>query len=226
MIYVTLRFDDGTICQYNHAYKTMKKYGLKGSIFVIGSRLWSKSYISVPQLLEMQNYGWEIGYHSWSHNNRWIQDEKQYEKETNCKSLIDQGLKITSFCFPHSAYNRRIINYLRKKTEYKTLIGIPSKDADSMHGPIPENNMYKSFSVNPFTPFPKVEARIYEAIDNDEYLILMIHKVSPDATIDKGQIDLIYFEKICKLLKDLQDTGAISVITLRNAHKTLSKRNL
>jgi peptidoglycan/xylan/chitin deacetylase (PgdA/CDA1 family) len=224
MIYVTLRFDDGTICQYTHAYKTMKKYDLVGSIFVIGSRLWSKSYISVPQLLEMQNDGWEIGYHSWSHNNRWIQNEEEYEKETDCKALINQGLKMTTFCFPHSAYNRRIINYLRTKTAYKTLLGIPSKtDADSMFGPRPENNMYHSFSFNRFTTYKELEDRLRRAVHNNEYLIFMIHKVSPSPPGDKGDIDLKLFEKLMKLLKLLQDNDIIKVLTLRDAHKKLPK---
>jgi peptidoglycan/xylan/chitin deacetylase (PgdA/CDA1 family) len=223
MIFVTLRFDDGTICQYENAYKIMKKYGLKGSVFVIGSRLWSKYYISVPQLLEMQRYGWEIGYHTWSHNNRWILGpEDEYKKQTECKPLKDQGLKITSFCFPHSAYNRRIIDYLRKQTDYKTLIGIPSRDADSMRGPRPPDNMYKSFSVNPFTTWTKLENRVYEAIDKDEYLILMIHKISAEPTEKGGQIDLKFFERLCKMLKNLQDKGSLKVLPLCHAHRILS----
>lgn len=222
MIFVTLRFDDGTICQYNHAYKTMQKYGLKGSVFVIGSRLWSKYYISVPQLLEMQKHGWEVGYHSWSHNNRWILNEDEYEKQTDCKALKDQGLHLTSFCFPHSAYNRRVIDYLRKKTDYKTLIGIPSKDADPMRGPRPADNMYKSFSVNPFTTWDKLEKRIDEAVDNDEYLILMIHKISPNPTEKEGQIHLKFFEKLLKYLKKLQDMGELKILPLRDAHRVLS----
>lgn len=223
MIFITLRFDDGTICQYEQAYKTMKKYGLKGSVFVIGSRLWSKYYISVPQLLEMQRYGWEIGYHSWSHNNKWILGpEDEYKKQTECKTLRDQGLKITSFCFPHSAYNRRIIDYLRQKTDYKTLVGIPSKDADPMKGPRPADNMYKSFSVNPFTVWQKLEDRVYEAIEKDEYLILMIHKVSPEPTEKGGQINLKFFERMCRMLKVLQDKGSIKVVPLRDAHRILS----
>ena len=176
MIFITLRFDDGTICQYETAYKTMKKYKLTGSVFVIGSRLWSKYYISVPQLLEMQKNGWEIGYHSWNHNNKWILDESEYKKQTDCKTLKEQGLKITSFCFPHSAYNRRVIHYLRKETDYKVLVGIPSKSADFMHGPIPDNNMYKSFSINPYTTWKIIEDRINEAIHNNEYLIFMHRK--------------------------------------------------
>lgn len=74
---VTLSFDDGREDTYRTTYKIMKKYGLTGTIHVVTGyvdgtwipKKWctAKGAITVEQLKEMKDYGFEISSHGDTH---------------------------------------------------------------------------------------------------------------------------------------------------------------
>lgn len=226
MIYVTLRFDDGTITQYTNAFKYMKEFNMPGSIYVIGSKLseaGGTSYIKIDQLLEMQEAGWEIGYHSWSHNKEWIDDPNTYHNETDKRALETSGIRITTFALPHSLYNKEVLNHLvyndGKDRNYKGIIGIPSKMGNSMNI-MPNNNLFRSYTITRSTKLNTIITRIVEAIEANEYLILLFHRIERTSDVDgvgQWSMPLKRFNKVIKALDSFQKQGLVQVLTLDNA---------
>lgn len=74
---IILVFDDGTITQYNQAYKEMRRYGYKGVIGTITDKVGTRGYMNEKQLLELRNNGWEIASHSKTHTSNSYQEYKE-----------------------------------------------------------------------------------------------------------------------------------------------------
>jgi peptidoglycan/xylan/chitin deacetylase (PgdA/CDA1 family) len=220
MAYLTLRFDDGTMGQYTNAFNIMRKYDMVGSIFVIGNRFRedhkSESYIQLPELLEMQEAGWEIGYHSWSHDWKWVNLPNEFAKQSDCSFLKEKGLKISSFCFPYGLYTEDSIKYIANR--YKALVGKASKDGDSINH-LPSQNLFKSFSIKPDTPISKIEDRIRLAIINKEYLILMFHRIEPEFISNQK------FSSILTMINQYRISKKIKILTLKKARRKIKKNN-
>jgi peptidoglycan/xylan/chitin deacetylase (PgdA/CDA1 family) len=64
---IMMDFDDGSISEYENAYRLMQNKGLKGNVFVIGNAIGTSGKIDYYQLKNMYRSGWTIGNHSYSH---------------------------------------------------------------------------------------------------------------------------------------------------------------
>lgn len=232
MIYITLRFDDGTISQFDNGYIYMQKYDMPGTIFVIGNKIIplvqnslslaisTPGYIPIPQLFEMQNAGWEIGYHSLTHDKNWIKNPYKYHNESNASQLNNMGFNVTSFALPYSAYNSDVIDHLTHI--YNGIVGIPSKKGNSMHF-IPDKKLFKSYTITNKMHFSHIAQRIEEAIALDEYLILLFHRISDnDHDHDnRWAIPFNRFKSIIDLLDQYQKSGLVCIRTLSDVINTM-----
>jgi len=106
-----LTFDDSHLSQYE-AFEIMKKYGVKGTFFIITNALDSKDSLSISQIKEMFNSGMEIGSHTASHKNLTNMDKKELAKELclskkRLESMLN--IKIESISIPAGKYNQNVI---------------------------------------------------------------------------------------------------------------------
>ena len=62
-----ITIDDGWDDGYRYAFPIMRELGFDATYFVISSRVGAPSFLSAPQLLEMQAAGFEIGNHTMDH---------------------------------------------------------------------------------------------------------------------------------------------------------------
>src|SRR5207253_880261 len=166
MIYITLRFDDGTISQYTNAFQYMSKYNMPGSVYVIGEKVGLTGYINLESLLIMQNAGWEIGYHSLTHDRNWINIDHRFQRETDSSRLKNAGLHIRTFALPHSVSNEKVISHLGQP--YEGIAGAPSHLGNSMKK-MPPRNLFKCITITSSTPVATVNDRIQRAIKANEY---------------------------------------------------------
>jgi peptidoglycan/xylan/chitin deacetylase (PgdA/CDA1 family) len=99
---VVISFDDGDIDVYQNALPIMKRLGFIGTFYIVANRLGASDFVTVDQLKEMAASGWEIGSHSFSHqdltqNHEALDTEGKYSK----KVLMDKlGLPINSYAYP------------------------------------------------------------------------------------------------------------------------------
>lgn len=66
---IILCFDGGFDSDFLHAKRKMDQYNYSGVSFIIPSLIGTSGRLSLDQLRKMQNTGWDICSHSWSHQN-------------------------------------------------------------------------------------------------------------------------------------------------------------
>ncbi|MCD6367943.1 MAG: ATP-grasp domain-containing protein [Candidatus Aenigmarchaeota archaeon] len=108
---IYLTFDDGYASQYN-AFKLLKKYGFKGSFFVISENIGRDGYLNKDQLKEMSKGGMEIGSHTKTHTNLTnISHNERISELTESKKDIERsiGKEVHSISIPGGNYNTSVI---------------------------------------------------------------------------------------------------------------------
>lgn len=170
---LTLNFDDGWRTTHQNALPILKNSGVKGS-FYITSRFDFPAYIDRNQTLEIQTQGHEVGSHTRNHVD--LTTVTLSEADTEIKgSVADlKALGINSvetFAYPFGAYNSSV----------ETIIKSVFKGARTSDGGL--NNA----SVSPYrlrrhpmnfdTTLAQTKAWIDQAIANDQWLVLVFHRV-------------------------------------------------
>jgi peptidoglycan/xylan/chitin deacetylase (PgdA/CDA1 family) len=91
---VYLRFDDGTSDQYTVAEPIMRSYGYRGVLAVVPSLVGSGGHVTLSQVSQVYNEGWDTVSHSYSHQNlsSLSSQECDYELYASQKWLKDNGL--------------------------------------------------------------------------------------------------------------------------------------
>ena len=72
MIYISYRFDDGDITQYDIAFNTLKMLNQVGSFYIITDKIGANGFMTIQNLKEIYKNGNNIGSHSCSHKDNWI----------------------------------------------------------------------------------------------------------------------------------------------------------
>jgi peptidoglycan/xylan/chitin deacetylase (PgdA/CDA1 family) len=62
-----LSFDDGLVTQYTELFPRMAAYGFKGTLYVITDNIDGAGALSMAQLTEMYNAGWDVSNHTMTH---------------------------------------------------------------------------------------------------------------------------------------------------------------
>ena len=114
-----LNFDDGYSGVYLNAFSIMKDYEMPGVIFVPTATINKNNHLTLLELKELKNHGWEIGSHTVNHPNllqltcsgieREIIKSKQYLYKNG---LIDNNY--SSFCSPMAKWNSMIADSVNK----------------------------------------------------------------------------------------------------------------
>lgn len=126
---VTLSFDDGLPCHYDTVFPLMSARGLHGTFFVPTGYCPNLDcqgcMISIPQLLEMQTAGNEIGSHSVSHPDFTALSDGQIniELEASKQYLASNGITINNFAYPYGTGDLNHADSIAKNY-YRSAYGI------------------------------------------------------------------------------------------------------
>jgi len=117
---VIITFDDGLKTQFEKAYPILKENNQKAVFFIFTNPISrSKNYMTWENLLEMKEYGMEIGSHGHYHSNlKKIQTSDEWEREiTKNRELIKENLgeypQVLSY--PFGAYSDNVIQYIKDR---------------------------------------------------------------------------------------------------------------
>lgn len=212
--YVILTFDDGWSSQYQ-AFKQVK--GLKGTLYINSALIGQEDRLTLANLREMYNKGWDIANHTVSHKNLTQLSKKEAREEiVECSNWIaGQGFFRNSgykhFAYPEGSYNQEILDLLKDLqmfTARTTIGGNDTKDflqlgRTSLHGMTKKNIRDTLLSQQPL-------------------LILSFHRIVPDNTPELKEIDLpeSYFQEVIKAIGESKR----KVITITEWYN-LSKKN-
>lgn len=128
---ILLIFDDGFEDFYKDAFPLLKKYNHKATIYPVAKSInenfsWdiysNRNHLSSEQLIEISEYGIEIGSHTLSHPDLTrISNTELTEELKESKKLLTQiiGKEINSLSFPFGSWNENIWKNA-KKLGYKS----------------------------------------------------------------------------------------------------------
>lgn len=115
---VLITFDDGYKDNYTNAYPIMKKYGFKGTIFVVTGFLGVyDNYMTWEQAKELADNGFSIESHTYSHKSMTEASDEEISKElTKSRDTIKNklGIEADFMAYPTGTYNLHIAELVQK----------------------------------------------------------------------------------------------------------------
>lgn len=114
---VIITFDDGYRDNYTNAYPILKKYGFKGTIFIITGSVGLKNYLTWDMIREMYNSGLvEIGAHTVNHYT--LSEIPLADAQSEIimsRSIIEKeiGYKTTFFSYPLGKNTPEVVKFVQ-----------------------------------------------------------------------------------------------------------------
>jgi len=124
---ISITFDDGYRDNYKNAFPILKRYGLRGTIFITTDFIGKPDgpfygYLNWEEIEDMKNSGtFTFGCHSLSHRNLCnLNDRELNEEIETAKDIMEDRIRMTidSYAYPfgwHSAFNKNVVDVLKKR---------------------------------------------------------------------------------------------------------------
>lgn len=177
---LTFVFDDGNNTDYLLAREVFKEHNAIAGFAVVTGWIDKKDYLSISQILELQNNGFEIMSHTVSHPNLKSLDEKLIESElSSSKTALEGiGVRVKNLVYPYNKNNSLVRDVAAKY--YRSARG----GRRMMNPALPEKYELKSYPAS--HNLNKMKSLIDKAFIERKWLILYYHnldikvRVSPD----------------------------------------------
>lgn len=114
---VLLTFDDGNASDL-HAARRLASVGLEGKFYLLTGRFGQPHYLNRTDARDLQRAGFEVGLHGRGHVDwRRASDQDLAAETIDARADLSDaiGRPVTSAAIPFGAYNRRVINHLRRQ---------------------------------------------------------------------------------------------------------------
>ena len=124
---ILITFDDGFETVYKNAVPIMKKYGMKGNIYLPTKYVEENTehFMSWQMLKELHDTNQcSVAAHTHSHVDIRTLDEENMKKEIEVSNQLLQerlGINTNAFCMPYGKYNKKSIELLKKVGGYRYL---------------------------------------------------------------------------------------------------------
>ncbi len=108
-----ITFDDGNEDNYTTAFPLMQKYGFTGVLYIVVQYMNQPKYMTVDQIKQMADAGWEVGSHSETHRDLPSSpDAMRYEIVQSRQDLEDRlGVPVLTFAYPFGVENSAAGDY-------------------------------------------------------------------------------------------------------------------
>lgn len=182
--------DDGWATQYTQLYDYAKKFGIRGTLNIIGSYIDQElaGYLTLAQLIEMYNAGWDISNHTYDHTNLTTlatQGEMEEKIKRMKDWLISRGFIRNNchlqFCYPNGGYNATAVDAL-KAQGYLTGRTVESQQGLSQAVPPDEPLLLIVRNLGNTTTLTSAIADVDNAISSGCTLVIESHKFVTSAT--------------------------------------------
>ena len=122
----TVTVDDNLDDAYINIYPIMKNYSFVGTLFIVPSTVGSNvAYLNLSQIQEMKNYGWEVGGHSYSHNDLTTLSESALITNLNntYNYIVNNSLNLSSrlsMAYPYGTWTLSVLEQIKNYFEIAT----------------------------------------------------------------------------------------------------------
>ena len=122
---VIISFDDTRIEHFSIAAPLLKKYGFKGTFFIMTIAIGKKNYMTADQIKSLASDGHSIQLHTWDHQDLRKLPSADWPKQIDKpKALLENivGKKVEHLSYPFGAWNENAIQEVKKrgiKTAYQ-----------------------------------------------------------------------------------------------------------
>lgn len=122
---VMITFDDGNENVYFNAFPIMQEKGFTGIVLIIANRIKVGGFLSVEQLRNMSDQGWEIGSHGTRHIDLVKEPQALRDEIGNSKKLIEKSLEleVTIFAYPYGKADALTMDWV-KRIGYHSALGL------------------------------------------------------------------------------------------------------
>jgi peptidoglycan/xylan/chitin deacetylase (PgdA/CDA1 family) len=224
---ITLAFDDGRISQFTTGRPLMKKYGLRGTYYIITGPKADKTAVldgvwaMTPQnVLTLYGEGNEIGSHSVTHSDFTTLPINRMDYELIYSKLYLLALtraQIDNFALPNGMFNDTVLTETKKYYRTTRLYfpdGINTKSNLDF-------NKVLTVGVRSTTPESTIQRWIDTAKKDNSWLVLTYHSFESPVP-DEFSITPETFEKHLQLIRN----SAVPVVTTREAVNELSSQGV
>jgi peptidoglycan/xylan/chitin deacetylase (PgdA/CDA1 family) len=222
---VSFTFDDGFESTLTQGATTLKKYNLKGTIYVSTGCINNSGpcrnnvnpparYLTWTGISQLKNtYGWEIAAHTVNH--RRLSELSNADKETELKGAKDElarrGYTVTNFASPEGDYDYPSLAVVAKY--YNTHRGFWDQNVNNW----PYNdNILNVVQVQAGVSVAQVKAKIDQAIINKQWVILVFHDIRTNASTnpDDYEYRTADLDQIASYVRTKQLQGQIKPVTI------------
>lgn len=211
---VLITMDDQWLTQYTECFPLLKKYGIKGTMYICTDRVGgSEDFVNLAQLREMYNYGMELCCHTKLHISLPTQTyAEQYDAINSSREYLRRH-KLTRnnsemhFAYPFGEYNQITLDVLRD------LNFLTARTVRHQTQPHDIDNQYLLHTESHWHEQTQSEWRYYidRAIDTGNAVEINYHKFvasNPDDTIT---VLISSFEDMLKYI--VKNRNKIDVVT-------------
>lgn len=141
-----LTFDDGYSSFYKNAFPLLKKYHMRGTVYIIQNTIGKEQFMSHQQIQELiDSQLIEIGSHTLTHANlKTMNDWTSRKQIVESKHLLEKefNIKIETFAYPNGGFNLRTVE-LVKEASYSAAVSVISGTMQS------EENLFYLSRIRP-----------------------------------------------------------------------------
>jgi peptidoglycan/xylan/chitin deacetylase (PgdA/CDA1 family) len=214
---ITMTMDDGSDTQYDMAYMILKEHNIPATAFIVTGWFGMKpGRLSLEEMHEMQDAGWEIGSHSVSHMKLTQMPFKEVFNETyDSKTWLEaRGFRVSSFAYPMGNFNSTIKQlagsiYDVTRTTHKGYVSYSHVPTDrcvaGMDMPADHNDTFRY---------------IDRAIAEKNWIIFVSHAVHSDGRVVDNLQDL---HTIADYIEQNVKEGKLKAVTLIDGYKEIAE---
>jgi peptidoglycan/xylan/chitin deacetylase (PgdA/CDA1 family) len=114
---VVITFDDGYADNFEHGFRVLNEYGMRGTWFIVSRKIGEPSRLDSRQIRQMAAAGMEIGAHTRNHTRLpELSIDKVKEEVSGSKSDLEDllGMPVTSFAYPYGLFNDACVDVVRE----------------------------------------------------------------------------------------------------------------
>lgn len=211
-INIVFTMDDGWESQYTEGYRILDKYGFKGSIGIIPSRVGQENYMTYKQISDLYIKDWGVVNHSYNHLNSHKNASKEIEDIESAKKWMDLRLLKNGsdiYIAPYGSINKDSLNQLKNKG-YKSIRTLKKLIIFNDDENIRE---YKIINLTTDLMSDDVITDIETCIAEGKDIIFISHKFGDENDGTGMYYKTSEFENVVKFIKSKEDYIEVKTYT-------------